>query len=90
VETRKSQIRRARSKKDGEVIVKGTKEITKKNERWFKQCEQLKKKAVKALREWKRTKINRNSFVEEKVLDEKTALLFLNVEFGLGGCFPYN
>jgi hypothetical protein len=24
------------------------------------------------------------------LLDEKTALLFLNVDFGLGGCFPYN
>jgi hypothetical protein len=26
-----------------------------------KECEQLNKEAVKALREWKRTKINRNS-----------------------------
>jgi hypothetical protein len=24
------------------------------------------------------------------LLDEKTVLLFLYVEFGLGGCFPYN
>jgi hypothetical protein len=31
-----------------------------------KECEQLNKEAVKALREWKRTKINRNSFAEKK------------------------
>jgi hypothetical protein len=31
-----------------------------------KECEQLKKEAVKALREWKRTKINRNSLLEAK------------------------
>ncbi|KAJ3626029.1 hypothetical protein MTP99_016556 [Tenebrio molitor] len=49
-----------------EVLVKGAKETGKKNEWWDKECEQLKKEAVKALREWKRTKINRNSFVETK------------------------
>jgi hypothetical protein len=34
------------------------------NSQWSKmdkECEQLNKEAVKALREWKRTKINRNS-----------------------------
>jgi hypothetical protein len=49
-----------------EVIVKAAKERRKKNEWWDKECEQLKKETVKALREWKRTKINRNSFVEAK------------------------
>jgi hypothetical protein len=49
-----------------EVLVKGAKETRKKNEWWDKECEQLKKETVKALREWKRTKINRNSFVETK------------------------
>jgi hypothetical protein len=48
------------------LIVKGAKETGKKNECWEKESEQLKKKAVKALREWTRTKINRNSFVEAK------------------------
>ncbi|KAH0816906.1 hypothetical protein GEV33_005884 [Tenebrio molitor] len=47
-------------------LKEGAKETGKKNECWEKESEQLKKKAVKALREWTRTKINRNSFVEAK------------------------
>jgi hypothetical protein len=31
---------------------------------WDKQCEQSKKEAVKALREWRRNKIDRNRFRE--------------------------
>jgi hypothetical protein len=32
-----------------------------------------------------------SSFIHApNLLDEKTVLLFLYVEFGLGGCFPYN
>jgi hypothetical protein len=46
--------------------MKGAKGTGKKNEWWDKECEQLKKEAVKALREWKRTKINRNRFLEAK------------------------
>jgi hypothetical protein len=38
---------------------------------WDKEYEQLKKEAVKGLREWKRTKINRNSFVEAKGRKER-------------------
>jgi hypothetical protein len=49
-----------------EVVVKEAKETRTKHEWWDKECEQLKKEAVKALREWKRTKINRNSFAEKK------------------------
>jgi hypothetical protein len=45
--------------------MKGAKGTGKKNEWWDKE-EQLKKEAVKALREWKRTKINRNRFLEAK------------------------
>jgi hypothetical protein len=48
------------------LIIKGAKGTGKKNEWWDKEYEQLKKEAVKALRKWKRTKINRNSFVEAK------------------------
>jgi 23S rRNA pseudoU1915 N3-methylase RlmH len=53
----KEVIEKARTKNN--VIVNGAKGIRKK-------CEQLKKEAVKALREWKRTKITRNGFVEAK------------------------
>jgi hypothetical protein len=48
------------------VIVKGVKGIRKTNEWWDKECEQLKKETVRALREWKRTKINKNSLLEAK------------------------
>jgi hypothetical protein len=51
------ELKEARTKND--VIVNGAKGIRKK-------CEQLKKEPVKALREWKRTKITRNGFVEAK------------------------
>jgi hypothetical protein len=60
----KKVIEKATTKK--EVIVKGAKRTRKKNEWWDKKCEQLKKEAVKALKEWRRTKSNRNSFVETK------------------------
>jgi hypothetical protein len=60
----KEVIEKATTKK--EVIIKGAKGTGKKNEWWDKKYKQLKKEAVKALREWKRTKINRNSFVEAK------------------------
>jgi hypothetical protein len=49
-----------------EVIVKGAKRTRKKNEWWDKEFKQLKKESVKGLRKWKKTKINRNSFVEAK------------------------
>jgi hypothetical protein len=60
----KEVIEKAAIKK--EVIVKRAKGPRRKNEWWNKECEKLKKEAVKALREWKKTKINRNSFKEAK------------------------
>jgi hypothetical protein len=60
----KEVIEKATPKK--KIIVKGAKGTGKKNEWWDKECEQLKKEAVKALREWKRGKINRNSFLVAK------------------------
>jgi hypothetical protein len=60
----KEVVEKAATKK--EVIDKGAKGTRKKNEWWDKELKQLKKEAVKALRKWKKTKINRNSFVEAK------------------------
>jgi hypothetical protein len=57
----KEVVEKAATKK--EVIVKGAKVTRKKNEWWDKEFKQLKKEA---LRKWKRTKINRNSFIEAK------------------------
>jgi hypothetical protein len=47
----------------GKGIAKRTR---KKNEWWDKECEQLKKQAVEALRELRKTKSNRNSFEQAK------------------------
>jgi hypothetical protein len=41
------------------VTVRGTKEARRKNVWWDKEYEQLKKEAVKALREWRRNKRER-------------------------------
>jgi hypothetical protein len=41
------------------VTVRGRKEARRKNVWWDKECEQLKKEAVKALREWRRNKRER-------------------------------
>jgi hypothetical protein len=60
----KEVIEKATTKK--EIIGKGAKGTRNKNEWWDQKCEQLKKETVKALREWKRTKIKRNIFLEEK------------------------
>jgi hypothetical protein len=60
----KEAIEKATTKK--EIIVKEAKGVGRKNEWWDKEFEQLKKEAVKELREWKRTKIDRNRFLEAK------------------------
>jgi hypothetical protein len=60
----KEAIEKATTKK--EIIVKEAKGVGRKNEWWDKEFEQLKKEAVKELREWKRTKIDRNRFQEAK------------------------
>jgi hypothetical protein len=60
----KEAIEKATTKK--EIIVKEAKGVGRKNEWWDKEFEQLKKEAVKELREWKRTKIDRNRFPEAK------------------------
>jgi DNA-directed RNA polymerase subunit K/omega len=52
----KEVIEKATTKK--EVTVRGTKRAGRKNEWWDKECEQPKKKVVKALREWRRNKID--------------------------------
>jgi hypothetical protein len=46
-----------------EVTVRGSKGARWKNGWWDKECEQLKKEAVKALREWRRNKIDRSRFL---------------------------
>jgi 5-methylcytosine-specific restriction endonuclease McrBC GTP-binding regulatory subunit McrB len=60
----KEIVEKAATKKGSKV--KGAKATRKKNEWWDKEFKQLKKEAVKGLRKWKKTKINRNSFVEAK------------------------
>jgi hypothetical protein len=60
----KEVIEKAATKK--EVTVRGTKGTGRKNEWWAGECEQLKKEAVKTLREWKSNKIDRNRFLEAK------------------------
>jgi hypothetical protein len=58
----KEVIEKATMKK--EVTVRGSK--GRKNGWWDKECERLKKEAVKALREWRRNKIDRSRFLEAK------------------------
>jgi hypothetical protein len=48
------------------VIVSGSKGARKKNGWWDRECEQSKKEVVKALREWRRNKIDRSRFLEAK------------------------
>jgi hypothetical protein len=60
----KEVIEKAMKKK--EVIVRGSKRAGKKNGWWDRECEQWKKKMVKALREWRRNKIDRSRFLEAK------------------------
>jgi hypothetical protein len=52
--------------KKKEVIVRGSKRVGKKNGWWDRECEQSKKEMVKALREWRRNKIDRSRFLEAK------------------------
>jgi hypothetical protein len=49
-----------------EVTVRETKGAGRKNEWSNRECEQLKKEAVKALREWRRNKSDRSRFLEAK------------------------
>jgi hypothetical protein len=60
----KEVIEKATKKK--EVIVRGAKGAGKKNGWWDRECEQAKREVVKALRGWKRNKIDRSRFLEAK------------------------
>jgi hypothetical protein len=60
----KEVIEKATKKK--EVIVRGSKGAGKKNGWWDRECEQSKKEVIKALREWRRNKIERSRFLEVK------------------------
>jgi hypothetical protein len=60
----KEVIEKATKKK--EVIVRGSKGAGKKNGWWDRECEQSKREVVKALREWRRNKIDRSRFLEAK------------------------
>jgi hypothetical protein len=48
------------------VTVRGSKDAGRKNGWWDRECEQAKKEAVKALREWRRNKIDRSRFLEAR------------------------
>jgi hypothetical protein len=52
--------------KEKEVIVRISKGAGKKNGWWDRECKQSKKEVVKALREWRRNKIDRSRFLEAK------------------------
>jgi hypothetical protein len=56
-------IEKATTKK---VTIRGSKGAGRKNGWWDRECEQLKKEVVKALREWRRNKIDRSKFLEVK------------------------
>jgi hypothetical protein len=60
----KEVIEKATKKK--EVIVRGAKGAGKKNGWWDRECEQAKREVVKALRGWRRNKIDRSRFLEAK------------------------
>ncbi|XP_068900490.1 golgin subfamily A member 6-like protein 25 [Tenebrio molitor] len=60
----KEVIEKATKKK--EVIVRGAKRVGKKNGWWDGECEQAKREVVKALRGWRRNKIDRSRFLEAK------------------------
>ncbi|KAJ3632437.1 hypothetical protein MTP99_009448 [Tenebrio molitor] len=60
----KEVIEKATTKK--EVTVRGSKGVGRKNGWWDRECEQSKKEVVKALREWRRNKIDRSKFLEVK------------------------
>jgi hypothetical protein len=60
----KEVIKKATKKK--EVIVRGAKGAGKKNGWWDRECEQAKREVVKALRGWRRNKIDRSRFLEAK------------------------
>jgi hypothetical protein len=60
----KEVIEKATKKK--EVIVRGAKGTGKKNGWWDRECEQAKREVVKALRGWRRNKIDRSRFLEAK------------------------
>jgi hypothetical protein len=60
----KEVIEKATKKK--EVIVRGAKGAGKKNGWWDRECEQAKREVVKALRGWRRNKIERSRFLEAK------------------------
>jgi hypothetical protein len=60
----KEVIEKATKKK--EVIVRGSKGAGKKNGWWDRECEQSKREVVKALRGWRRNKIDRSRFLEAK------------------------
>ncbi|KAH0811711.1 hypothetical protein GEV33_011080 [Tenebrio molitor] len=60
----KEVIEKATKKK--EVIVRGAKGVGKKNGWWDRECEQAKREVVKALRGWRRNKIDRSRFLEAK------------------------
>jgi hypothetical protein len=56
-------IEKATTKK---VTIRGSKGVGRKNGWWDRECEQSKKEVVKALREWRRNKIDRSKFLEVK------------------------
>jgi hypothetical protein len=60
----KEVIEKATKKK--EVIARGAKGAGKKNGWWDRECEQAKREVVKALRGWRRNKIDRSRFLEAK------------------------
>jgi hypothetical protein len=60
----KEVIEKATTKK--KETVRGSKGAGRKNGWWNKECEQLKKEAVKALTEWRRNKIDRSRFLDAK------------------------
>jgi hypothetical protein len=60
----KEVIEKATKKK--EVIVRGSEGAGKKNGWWDRECEQSKREVVKALREWRRNKIDSSRFLEAK------------------------
>jgi hypothetical protein len=65
----KEVIEKATKKK--EVIVRGSKGAGKKNGWWDRECEQSKREVVKALREWRRNKIDRQIPRSEKKIRER-------------------
>ncbi|KAH0813914.1 hypothetical protein GEV33_008877 [Tenebrio molitor] len=60
----KEVIEKATKKK--KMIVRGSKGAGKKNGWWDRECEQSKREVVKALRGWRRNKIDRSRFLEAK------------------------